>query len=173
VDVQTKPDDRQSGDDRPLEELDDTRDREELRNRYYGLIQELRVMLPGAQILVAFLLTAPFASGFEDLDHTGRQLFGLALVTGALAIVAFTTPTAIHRIGPRRSRLLRLRWGIRMARFGLAMVAVSLTSAITTVVRLVYSDRVGILAGVLMLAALATCWVIVPMAARPRDRRPD
>ncbi len=56
-------------DDRPTGELDDEQDRDELRRRYYGLLQELRVLLPGVQILVAFLLTAPFASGFAQLDE--------------------------------------------------------------------------------------------------------
>ena len=49
-------------------ELDDDRDRDELRSRYGMLLQELRVLLPGVQLLVAFLLTAPFAQGFERVD---------------------------------------------------------------------------------------------------------
>ena len=47
-------------------------DREELRTRYQMLLQELRVVLPGVQVLMAFLQTAPFAQRFGDLDDLGR-----------------------------------------------------------------------------------------------------
>jgi Family of unknown function (DUF6328) len=53
-----------AGSDEDTEDLDDVADREELRQRYYGLLQELRVVLPGVQVLLAFLLTAPFAQRF-------------------------------------------------------------------------------------------------------------
>ena len=47
-------------------DLDDELDRDELRQRYYGLLQEVRVLLPGVQILVAFLLTIPFDCAFPN-----------------------------------------------------------------------------------------------------------
>jgi hypothetical protein len=55
------------------ERLDSERNRGELRDRYYGLLQELRVVLPGVQVLVAFLLTAPFATRFGQVDDAGRR----------------------------------------------------------------------------------------------------
>src|SRR3954449_11271769 len=92
-------------DDRSLDELDDERDRDELRRRYYGLLQELRVLLPGVQILVAFLLTAPFAAAFKNLDEVGQYLYGISLGAGMLAVIFFVAPTVFHRVGPRRSRV--------------------------------------------------------------------
>jgi hypothetical protein len=148
--------------DLPLALLDDRADRAELRSRYYGLLQELRVILPGAQILVAFLLTAPFSGRFGDLDSTGRFLYGVALGSGAMSIIAFTTPTAIHRFGPRQSRRGRLRWGINLTRFGLIMVAISLASAISAVYRFVFSPGVGNLAAVVTFVTLAALWVGLP-----------
>src|SRR3954454_2965978 len=50
------------------EELDDVADRHELRDRYSMLLGEVRVSLPGVQLLSAFLLTAPFSNRFGDLD---------------------------------------------------------------------------------------------------------
>src|SRR3954471_12826223 len=107
---------RRNSQERSAGELDDERDRDELRNRYYGLLQELRVLLPGVQILVAFLLTVPFATGFDQLDETGRGLYGIALVSGMLAVVAFTTPTVMHRIGERSARSARLVRSIAITR---------------------------------------------------------
>jgi hypothetical protein len=151
-----------------LDRLDDREDAEELRERYYGLIQELRTMLPGAQVLVAFLLTVPFSNRFEDLDELGHFTYAASLAAGVLSIVAFTTPTALHRVGPRRSRSERLLWGIRMARVGLAMLAVSLIAAVTTVARFALSDLVGSIVVVLTAASLATFWLILPATALRR-----
>ena len=52
------------------ENLDDERDRAKLRDRYYGLLQELRVVLPSVQVLVAFLLTVPFGQRFGERSTT-------------------------------------------------------------------------------------------------------
>ena len=83
--------------DRPASSLDDTMDREELRNRYYGLLEELRTMLPGVQVLVAFLLTVPFAAKFDQLDDLGRTLFGRAILSSITSVTCMLTPTAFHR----------------------------------------------------------------------------
>jgi len=158
-------------DDRPASELDDELDREELHDRYYGLLQELRVLLPGVQILVAFLFTVPFASGFDQLDAAGRDLYGIALISGLLAVVAFTTPTAFHRVGSRRSRSLRLQWGIRTTRAGLVLLAVSLVSALIVVARVVLDAPLAIAAVTIVVAALLGLWVALPVLGTRRSRR--
>ncbi len=117
-------------DDRPPEELDDEADRPELRRRYYGLLQELRVLLPGVQVLVAFLLTAPFASGFDGLDALEKRAYCVALLSGMLAIVFFVAPTAFHRLGRRQSRAKRLVWSIRMMRAGLVFMALAVPGSL-------------------------------------------
>src|SRR3954449_7611573 len=86
-------------DDRPTEALDDEADRDELRERYYGLLQELRVLLPGVQVLVAFMLAVPFAQRFSDLDSVAIAVFASALVTSVLSVVSFMTPISLHRFG--------------------------------------------------------------------------
>ena len=158
--------------DRPASELDDDRDRDELRRRYYGLLQELRVLLPGVQVLVAFLLTAPFAQRFTELDSVGRDVFGVSLVAGVVAIVAFVTPTAFHRLGPRTSRSRRLEWAIRMTRAGILFMAVSLECALFVVCRLVFGPTTAsvivVTVGVLMLLA----WIALPISVgRGHNRR--
>src|SRR6478735_12349109 len=138
------PADGRAGDDlrwtRPAAELDDAQDREELRRRYDMLLQELRVLLPGVQILVAFLLTAPFAQGFDQVDELGRVLYGVALTFGLFAIVAFTTPIALHRFGERTARSSRLVLSIRATRGGIGFLGVSLLSAFAVIVRVVYDS---------------------------------
>lgn len=92
---------------RDAHELHDVDDRAELRDRYEMLLQELRVLLPGVQVLTAFLLTAPFASRFTDLDDAGRRAYFLALVSAMASIITLLTPTVFHRVADRRARSAR------------------------------------------------------------------
>lgn len=155
--------------DRPASELDDIEDRQELHDRYYGLLQELRVLLPGVQILVAFLFTVPFASGFDELDAAGRDIYGVALVSGILAVIAFATPTVFHRVGARRSRSVRLQWGIRTTRAGLALLAISLVAALIVVVRVVLVVPLAIASVAIVVVALVGLWLVLPLVT---SRRP-
>jgi hypothetical protein len=160
-------------DDRPASELDDELDRDELHDRYYGLLQELRVLLPGVQILVAFLFTVPFSSGFDRMDATDRDFYAVSLISGLLAVIAFTTPTAFHRFGSRRSRSLRLQWGIRATRAGLVLLAISLVAALVVVAHVVLEAPLSFIAIAIVVLALVGMWVALPViASRIRSGSP-
>ena len=77
-------------------ELDDVADRDELRSRYGMLLQELRVILPGVQILSAFLLTAAFSQRFGELDVWGRRAYGVALTASIISVTCLLAPTMLH-----------------------------------------------------------------------------
>jgi MFS family permease len=155
-------------DDRSASALDDRRDREELRQRHYGLLQELRVLLPGTQVLVAFLFTVPFNNRFHELDELDQDLYALALGTGALAIVSLITPTAIHRLGRRRARVARLVWSIRMARVGLLLMAMSLVASLTLVSRFVFGSPAAIVMATGGTAVILVLWVALPRLIHDR-----
>ena len=155
-------------DDRPPEQLDDEADRDELRRRYYGLLQELRVLLPGVQILVAFLLSVPFAARFTELDITQRRLYGVALLSGTLSIIALVAPTAFHRVGSRRTRAERLIWGIRLLRLGLLSLGISLASAMVVVWGLIFDTASAWVVGGLIVVLMASFWVLLPIGAGRR-----
>jgi Family of unknown function (DUF6328) len=150
----------------PPEALHDERDRAELRDRYYGLIQELRIVLPGVQVLVAFLLTAPFASRFGDLDDFGRGLFGGALFFSMLSVAAFVSPTGMHRFGRRTARAARLQFSIVMTRIGLLCLAAGLTLALWLVSRFLFTTTVTVLLVGTTFAVFITLWVLVPLLSR-------
>jgi len=154
----------------PAEQLDDERDRDELRDRYYGLMQELRIVLPGVQVLVAFLLTVPFAQGFADVDDLGRALFGAALVSAILSVVAFMTPTAMHRFGDRTARGERLQISIVMTRVGLLLLAVALTLSLAVVSRFLYEGLVTALLVAVVVVAVVALWIVMPLSTRRADR---
>lgn len=164
-------DDRVS--ERSASELDDRRDRRELRDRYYGLLQELRVVLPGVQVLVAFLLTVPFSQRFEELDGTGRVAYLVALVASLLATVCFVVPTAYHRAGGRTERSARLTWALRATRAGLVAMAISLTSATYGVTRFVFGSATAWWVTAGLVVAITSCWVVLPLTTKGACRAPE
>lgn len=152
--------------DESLAELDDDGDREELRQRYYGLMQELRVVLPGVQVLVGFLLTVPFAQRFGELDRVAKTFYGTALLSGMLSVVAFVTPTAFHRMGDRRARAERLRLAIRLTRAGIALLAVTLLSSLYLVARFVFNDGIALVLCLVGGLAMLVLWFLTPLHSR-------
>jgi hypothetical protein len=152
-------------------ELDDVADREELRNRYDLLLQEIRVALPGVQILLAFLLTVPFQQRFNELDTWGRRAYGVALTCSMLAVVCLLTPAVLHRLGQRTARSARLYWSIRFQVLGLAFVAVALVASVWEVARFVFDNGLAWWITLPSTAAVALCWVVLPHALR-RHREP-
>jgi hypothetical protein len=160
-------------DDRSPRELDDELDRDELRRRYYGLLQELRVLLPGTQVLVAFLFTVPFNDRFTAVDRFGQQLFGLALGAGVLAIVSFIAPTAFHRLGHRRTRSARLRWSIGLLRVGLVLLATSLVASLAVVLRFVFGPGTALVGVAIVSTSLVLLWLLLPQVATPPTHPPQ
>jgi hypothetical protein len=62
------------------------------------LLQELRIVLPGVQVLFAFLLTVPFAGRFTDLSALQRNVFFATLLCTAVATALLIAPSAHHRL---------------------------------------------------------------------------
>ena len=121
--------------------LDDEADRPELRRRYYGLLQELRVLLPGVQVLVAFLLTRRCVR----LRQAGRPR--------SAPTVALLKRHAGDRLLRRADRSTasaapveqkRLVWSIRMMRAGLVFMALAFETALFVVLGELFSQWVSV-----------------------------
>ena len=151
-----------------LDELDDLADRDELRRRYEVLLQELRVSLPGVQVLSAFLLTAPFSQRFEELDEWGRRAYGVALISSMLSVICLVAPILLHRLGERRARARRLRWAIRLQVLGMAFLAVALVAAVWGVARFVFDTSVAWWLVTPVFALIVLAWVALPLSMRRR-----
>ena len=154
-------------DDVGADRLDDRHDLAELRTRYYALLQENRVLLPGVQILVAFLVTVPFNGRFVELDQLGEVVWAMSLTAGCLAIVCLMTPIAFHRVGDRRRRSSRLVWAIRTQRAGIMMFAASLLGSVVFVLRFVAGAGPAAAVAVLVVLSMTWLWLVVPV----RDAR--
>src|ERR1700712_1779293 len=71
---------------------------ERLDRNLLELLQELRVVQTGVQVLFAFLLTVPFSARFDEITDVQRGAYFAALVSSAAASILLIAPTAIHRI---------------------------------------------------------------------------
>lgn len=148
-------------------------DADEERDRYRELLAELRTIIPGAQVLLAFLLTVPFASRFEQVDQLGKVVFTVSLMAIAAAVVLFLAPAAYHRLAPRSDRLGRLRFGVRVALVGMALVGLSIASAVFVVVRFLFDSTTTALVLAAATAVLATLsWLVVPLLRGRADSSP-
>ena len=139
-----------------------------MRQRYYGLLQELRVVLPGVQVLLAFLLTVPFAQRFEELDDWGRRSFGLALTSSMFSVVCLLGPTFLHRLGERTARAARLLWSIRLVTVGLVLLGISLVTAMWSVARLVFGTTTAWRLVTPVIVTMLVLWVVLPLTLKQR-----
>ena len=148
-------------------------DEEQLRDRYREALEEYRTILPGVQVLLGFLLTVPFSQRFEQLDDLGRDLFMVAIVSTALAILLFLMPTAFHRGAPDADREHRVRLAVRATIAGMVAVATSVVTAIFVVARFVYDDTVAAYVAGSILGLAVTLWFLIPLRRRLLDARRD
>ena len=115
---------------------EDDRTNEEIkRDRQMAeLLQELRVALPGVQILFAFLLTVPFAQGFQKVTSFQRDLFYGTLIATAVSTVCFIAPTATHRLRFHQGeRAYIIESSNRLFITGLVLLALAIIGAIALI----------------------------------------
>ena len=145
---------------------------ERLDRELIELLNEIRVLLPGVQVLFAFLLTAPFASGFEEVTDFQRDVYAVCLLAALAATACLVAPTTYHRVQWRqRDKEVLLQSGNRLVLAGSVFLAVSLTCSILLVGDYLFSPRVAILAAIASAVGLAVLWYLLPLARRATDGR--
>jgi cobalamin synthase len=98
------------------------------------LLQELRIALPGVQILFAFLLTVPFAQGFQKVTDFQRDLYFATLIATAASTACLIAPSATHRLRfHQHERAYIIESSNRLLIAGLVFLAVAIVSAVTLI----------------------------------------
>lgn len=164
VDVDHPEEDQQWDSDRRSETATERLDR-----NWGSLLQELRVVQTGVQLLTGFLLTLPFQQRFDVLDGDVRVLY-LATVSCAVAsTVLLVAPVGMHRVLFRQRRLKALvSVAHRLAYAGLLLLGLAL-AGMTVIIFAAVADRTaGLVAGVVALAVIVMCWVALPFVMRSR-----
>jgi hypothetical protein len=133
------------------------------------LLQQIRISLPGVQVLFAFLLAVPFTNRFDAVDGPAKVAFFIAFLATATATAMFLTSVAYARIQFRhadKERLLQL--GTRTTIAGLALLAIAISASTFVVTQVLYADIYATLVTALIALLLAGMWFAVPLLARTR-----
>jgi amino acid transporter len=146
-------------------------DKSRLDRELMELLNELRVALPGIQVLFAFLFTVPFTQRFERLSDLQRTTFFVAFLAAAAATVLLIAPSANHRIRWReRDKESLLRRANIMTIAGLAVLAVAMTAATFLVTDLLYEIPAASITAAGLAGAFAIAWYVLPLSRKFRDQ---
>ena len=140
---------------------------ERLDRNLSELLQELRVALPGVQVLFAFLLAVPFAQGFTDITAFQKDVFFATLIFTAISAALLIAPSAYHRITFRyqqKERLVVL--ANRFAIAGLGSLALAMTGAVTLITDVLYGALPTAITGVATLLMFLLLWYLLPLRRR-------
>ncbi|MEX2555271.1 MAG: DUF6328 family protein [Actinomycetota bacterium] len=143
---------------------------ERLDRELVELLNELRVTLPGVQVLFAFLLGIPFTERFAKLTDLQRDLYFAAFIATALSTVLLMTPTAYHRLRWRqydKEHMLRLSNILTI--IGIAFLAAAIALVVFVVTDLVFFGSAAAVATAIVTGAAALFWFIIPLTRRIAD----
>jgi Family of unknown function (DUF6328) len=128
------------------------------------LMGELRVALPGVQVLFGFLLVIPFDARFKQASGAQQGLYFATLVLTLLASMLLIAPTMIHRLTFRMGRKAYIvTTGNRLAIAGLSTLAVALTCAIAFITDFVFGAGAAIAVGVAAALGFLLLWYLLPL----------
>jgi Kef-type K+ transport system membrane component KefB len=145
---------------------------ERLNRELMELLQELRVVIPGVQVLLAFLLTAPFQQRFADLPGSLRNAFFAAIACATLATAFLIAPSAHHRLRWRTGEKESLvRVGNQMAIAGTVFLATAIVLAVYVVTNVLFTTDLALWTALGFIVVFAGLWYVLPLAWRssPED----
>jgi hypothetical protein len=152
-------------------------ERQRVNRELLELLGELRVALPGVQVLFAFLLAVPFQARFADATIFQRDVYFVTLVLSALASVLLIAPSALHRLNfrtPDKRRIVFLSNTLTV--WGLLVLALAMTGVMLLIGDVLFSRVAAVLIAGSAAAVFALFWWVLPVAERRRsgsDYGPD
>jgi predicted membrane channel-forming protein YqfA (hemolysin III family) len=135
------------------------------------LLQELRVALPGVQVLFAFLLTVPFQPRFEDVTTFQRDVYVITLLFSALTTALLIAPTAYHRLNFRqgdKEHIVNVASGLTIA--GLVALSFAMSGAVLLVMDWLLDGAVVVIIFAVVALGFALLWFAVPLRRRMQKR---
>ena len=128
------------------------------------LLNELRVALPGAQVLLAFLLAVPFATRFDRVEHRDRVALFVCLLLTAMGTILLMAPSVYHR----------LRWnqggksdvvavGHALLLVGTSLLGLGVLVAVYMVSDFLFGEVAGIAAAAVIALTVLVTWYLIPL----------
>ena len=145
---------------------------EDLNRELIELLNELRVVLPGVQVLFAFLLAVPFSNGWKQVTDLQRDVFFLAFIATAIASILLIAPSSYHRLRWREGdKEHMLETSNRLAIAGTAFLALGMTAAVFLITDILFKASWAALTTALIAGAFAWFWYGLPLIRDVRDVR--
>ena len=146
----------------------DETESERLDRNLGELLQELRVALPGVQVLFAFLLAVPFQAHFTEIDGFEKGVYFATLMFTAISAALLIAPSAYHRLTfhyQQKGQLVFL--ANRFAIAGIAFLALAMTGAIVLITDFLFDSATATaIAGGSALGLFFVLWGLLPLRQR-------
>jgi amino acid transporter len=142
-------------------------DQERVDRNLVELLAELRVALPGVQVLFAFLLVVPFNQRFEDVTAFQEKVYFVTLLCATAASAFLIAPSVHHRIEFRRQDKEHIVVvANRLAIIGLCFLAVAMTGVIMLVTDVLFGTAATAVATAAVGVTFGVLWYAVPIRRR-------
>jgi hypothetical protein len=131
------------------------------------LLGELRVALPGVQVLFAFLLVVPFNSRFEEVNAFQRDVYFGTLICTVLASALLIAPSMYHRIQFQqgdKEHIVAVAHRLTIA--GMTLIAFAMTGVVAFVTDFVFSTTATVVTTTTIALAFALLWFALPLRRR-------
>ena len=131
------------------------------------LLNELRVALPGVQVLFAFLLAVPFTQRFGEVTQLQKSVYFASVVLTAVATALLIAPTAYHRIQWRqRDKERMLVTANRQSIAGTVFLALAMTAVVFLITDVLYGGWIVVVVTAIVAAVFAWLWYGLPLRRR-------
>ena len=140
---------------------------ERINRELIELLNELRVALPGVQVLFAFLLAVPFSNGWSKVTGFQRDLFFATLLATALSSALLIAPSAYHRLHfrqPNKEQLLVTSNALSIG--GIAALAIAMVCAVVLITDVLFGPAATIALGIAATLVFGALWCALPLWRR-------
>ena len=145
----------------------DESESERLDRNLSELLQELRVALPGVQVLFAFLLAVPFQQNFTSITPFQERVYFATLLLTAISAVFLISPSAYHRMTFRMQQKNDLLYlANKLAIAGLAVLALAMTGAIMLITDVLFGSTATVVTSGVAFLLFVVFWFALPLQRR-------
>jgi hypothetical protein len=143
--------------------------RQRLNRELIELLNELRVALPGVQVLFAFLLAVPFQAGFPRTTSFQRDLYFAGLALALIATAFLIAPTAVHRLNFRQNdKEAIVLISNQLVIAGTGVLALAMITVTALIGDILFGTVATVVVTVLATLIFTLLWVVLPLSPRAR-----
>jgi predicted membrane channel-forming protein YqfA (hemolysin III family) len=152
--------------------MSEPRDQADLDRELIELLNELRVALPGVQVLFAFLLIVPFSNGWKNVTEVERYAYFVAFICAAAATAFLIAPSAYHRLRWREGdKEYLLVTANRLAIIGIAFLAAGMAATVFLITDVLFGNSWASVVTAVAAAGFVWLWFGLALVREYRQRR--